>query len=158
MQRDGEGSYELREARAADLPAVQRITAQAYAVWLPVLGYPPQPVTEDHGPRIDRGEVLLACDGERVLGLIVVESHADHALIFNVAVDPEQAGRGVGSRLIAEAERRARAAGKARMTLYTNALMARNVGFYETLGYAETGRRPNLARPGFTIVDMAKRL
>ncbi|MCM0753303.1 hypothetical protein DEA98_26385 [Brucella pseudogrignonensis] len=43
-------------------------------------------------------------------------------------------------------------------TLYTNALMVRNIELYLKLGYRETGRRPNTARPGFTIVDMEKML
>ncbi len=41
---------------------------------------------------------------------------------------------------------------------YTNALMTRNIALYLRLGYRETGRRPNPARPGFTIVDMEKGL
>ncbi len=61
-----------------------------------------------------------------------------------------------GHRLIAEAERQAFLAGKRRMTLYTNALMVRNIVLYLKLGYRETSRRPNTARPGFTIVDMEK--
>ncbi|MCD2175534.1 GNAT family N-acetyltransferase [Rhizobium sp. C4] len=149
---------EIREADPEDLPAVHSITQKAYAVWLPVLGCPPQPMTDDHGPRIQRGDVLLACEGESVLGLVAIERGDDHHMIFSVAVHPDNAGKGIGPRLIAEAERRARLAGKARMTLYTNALMIRNIALYRKLGYREIGRRPNAARPGFTIVDMEKAL
>lgn len=149
---------EIRAAGTEDLPVVHSITQKAYAVWLPVLGYPPQPMTDDHGPRIERGDILLACEGETVLGLIAVERGDDHHLIFSVAVNPDNAGKGIGPRLIAEAEDHARLAGKARMTLYTNALMNRNIDLYRKLGYRETGRRPNSARPGFTIVDMEKML
>ncbi|NBB49138.1 GNAT family N-acetyltransferase [Rhizobium sp. CRIBSB] len=149
---------EIREANLEDLPVVHSITQKAYAVWLPVLGYPPQPMTDDHGPRIERGDVLLACEGESVLGLVVIERGDDHHLIFSVAVHPDNAGKGIGPSLIAEAEHRARLAGKALMTLYTNALMNRNIALYQKLGYHETGRRPNTARPGFTIVDMEKAL
>lgn len=148
----------IRAARIEDLPVVHSITQAAYAVWLPVLGYPPQPVTDDHGPRVHRGEVLLACEGGSVVGLIAVEPGEDHHLIFSVAVHPGHAGKGIGPRLIAEAEHRARLAGKGRVTLYTNALMSRNIDLYRKLGYSETGRRPNAARPGFTIVDMEKTL
>lgn len=149
---------ELKAATYRDLASVHLITQRAYAAWLPVLGYPPQPMTDDHGPRIERGEVLLACHGQDVLGLIAVEPHGDHHLIFSVAVDPDSAGKGIGPRLIAEAERQAFVAGKRRMTLYTNALMVRNIELYLKLGYRETSRRPNAARPGFTIVDMEKML
>jgi len=115
-------------------------------------------MTDDHGPRIESGDVLLAYEGEIVVGLIVVERRKDHDLIFSVAVNPDHAGKGIGPRLIAEAEEHARLAGKPRMTLFTNALMTRNIALYRKLGYRETGRRPNMARPGFTIVDMEKLL
>ncbi|MGP4802024.1 GNAT family N-acetyltransferase [Agrobacterium cavarae] len=137
---------------------VHSITREAYAVWLPVLGYPPQPVTDDHGPRIESGDVLLAYEAEIVVGLIVVERHEDHHLIFSVAVHPNHTGKGIGPRLIAEAEEHARLAGKPRIMLYTNALMTRNIALYQKLGYQETGRRPIMTRPGFTIVDMEKPL
>ena len=148
----------FRKALAADVDAVHRITARAYSVWIPVLGAPPLPMTDDHTPRVARGEVLLACDAEQVLGLIAVEPEADHDLIFNVAVDPHHAGKGIGPRLIGEVERRAKAAGKSGVRLYTNVLMEKNIALYLKLGYAELGRRPNPARRGFTIVDMIKHL
>ncbi|MBS0245153.1 MAG: GNAT family N-acetyltransferase [Proteobacteria bacterium] len=146
----------MRSAQPADLAVIHSLTQKAYSVWLPVIGYPAQPVTEDHAPRLARGEILLACDDKGVVGLIVVAPAADHDLIFSVAVDPDHAGQGIGPRLIGEAERRAKANGKRSMTLYTNALMARNIALYQKLGYVETGRRPNPARPEFTIVDMDK--
>ncbi len=148
----------FRIAGAADQPLVRGLTERAYAVWLPVLGYPPQPVTDEHAPRIARGEVLLAEEAGRVVGLIEVEPGAGEDLIFNLAVEPDCGGRGFGPRLVAEAERRARETGKARMRLYTNALMARNIALYARLGYRETGRRENAGRPGFFIVDMEKAL
>ncbi|GBQ88639.1 GNAT family N-acetyltransferase [Asaia krungthepensis] len=108
----------IRAARSEDLATVHSITQRAYAAWLPALGYPAQPMTDDHGPRIKRGEVLLACHGEHVLGLIAVEPSDDHHLIFSVAGDPDSAGKGIGPRLIAEAERQAFLAGKRRMDVY----------------------------------------
>ncbi len=149
---------DIRQAISSDLEAVTRITAQAYSIWVPILGYSPQPVTDDPAPRIEQGEVFVACYDKAVVGVIAVERGDDHDLIFNVAVDPGHAGKGIGRRLIQEIEQQARSAGKASMTLYTNALMERNISLYIALGYVETGRRPNTARPGFTIVDMKKDL
>ncbi|MHC5654512.1 GNAT family N-acetyltransferase [Stappia sp. ICDLI1TA098] len=150
----------IRRALADDLEIVRGITSRAYAAWVPVLGYPPLPVEEDYAPRIARGEVHLACDGEgAALGLIVMETDApDFDLIYSVAVAPEHAGRGLGPLMMTEMEERARQAGKREMRLYTNALMERNIALYTRLGYVETGRRPNAARPGFFRVDMAKEL
>ncbi|MBW0447399.1 GNAT family N-acetyltransferase [bacterium M00.F.Ca.ET.228.01.1.1] len=149
---------EIRSADLRDLSTVQRITERAYAVWISVLGYPPQPVTDDHARRIARGEVLLACIRGEVVGLVIVESDVEDDLIFNVAVDPDYAGNGIGSRLIAEVEHRARANGRSGMRLYTNALMSKNIALYSKLGYVETGRRRHPAHADSTIVDMAKSL
>jgi len=151
-------TVDIRQAEPSDLAAIVDITRRAYAVWLPVLGYAPLPVTEDYAPRIARGEIWLGCPGERAAALIVVERAPDHDMIFSVAVDPARSGQGLGRCLIAFAEQRARDAGLEEMRLYTNARMAANIAFYGRLGYVETARRPNPARPGFTIVDMAKRL
>lgn len=152
-------TLEFRQAQSSDLPMVRQITENAYSTWLPVLGYPPQPMTEDHAPRIARGEVFLACCEKDVCGLIVIESdNDDHDLIFSVAVDPIHAGNRIGQFLISEAEQRARANKKTSIKLYTNALMERNIVLYAKLGYMEKGRRPNPARPCFTIVDMEKKI
>lgn len=148
----------IRQAVAGDLAVVKDMTERAYAVWLPVLKYPPVPLTEDYVPRIAAGTVFLAQEGEAVCGLIVMEHADEEDTIFSVAVDPDHAGKGIGPRMMSEMEDRARASGKQRMTLYTNALMERNIGLYRKLGYTETGRRPNPARPVFTIVDMVKPL
>ncbi len=138
---------DIRQAGAEDLAVVKDITERAYAAWLPVLHYPPVPVTEDYVPRIAAGNVFLAHEGEVICGLIVMEHADDEDTIFSVAVDPDHAGKGIGPKMMAEMENRAQAAGKRRMTLYTNALMERNIGLYQKLGYTETGRRPNPARP-----------
>jgi ribosomal protein S18 acetylase RimI-like enzyme len=154
----------FRPASAGDLAAIAALTERAYAPWQALLGYPPLPMTEDYRPRVAGGEVVLAVEsGPAVenalaLGLIVVERTKGHDMIFSVAVEPARAGKGIGKALIAEAERRARIAGQSEMRLYTNALMLKNIAFYQGLGYRETGRRPNGARPGFFIVDMAKTL
>lgn len=148
----------FRLASAADKARIDQITERAYAVWQPVLGYPPQPVTDDHAPRIERGEITLALQAGTVVGLIAVEPSAEYDLIFSVAVDPGMAGQGIGPQMIAEAEHRAAKAGKHSIKLYTNALMEKNIALYLRLGYRETGRRPNPYRPGFAIVDMEKPL
>lgn len=146
------------QATKTDLAAVHDVTRRAYAKWEPVLGYAPLPVIEDHAPRIERGEVLLALEGGVIGGLIVVQPETDHDLIFSVAVDPDMRGKGIGKVLIAEAERRTRESGKASMRLYTNTRMEQNIALYHDLGYRETGRRPVPGRQGFFIVDMEKML
>lgn len=146
----------MRLGRPEDLAAVVALTTDAYAPYTPIFGGPPIPVTEDYAPRIERGEVWLLEEGSRLAGLIVLERHADHAMIFSVAVSPAFQGRKLGIRLLSFADEQARLWGVPQVRLYTNSRMERNIALYSAYGYRETGRRPNPYRPGWTVVDMAK--
>lgn len=148
----------LRLAEAADLGAVVAITGAAYAHYTDALGAPPVPITEDYRPRVAAGQVwLLDVDGGPA-GLIVLERHADHLVIFSVAVAPKYQGKKLGSRLLRFAEDQAREAGLGRVTLYTNARMEKNIALYTASGYRETSRRAHPIRPGWVLVDMEKAL
>ncbi|PLP58918.1 GNAT family N-acetyltransferase [Mesorhizobium loti] len=148
----------LRQADPSDIGAVAALTEQAYAVYTQLLGAPPIPVTEDYGPRIEAGQVWLLEISGKLAGLIVLERHADHILIFSVAVAPEFQGKKLGVRLLDWAETKAGEAELDLVKLYTNARMERNIALYSAYGYRETGRRANPKRPGWTVVDMEKRL
>jgi len=146
----------VRLARPDDLSAVVALTMDAYAPYTALLGAPPIPVTEDYAPRVARGEVWLLEEDSELAGLIVLERHADHAMIFSVAVAPAFQGKKLGIALLDFAEDKARLWGLPEVRLYTNSRMERNIALYSAYGYRETGRRPNPRRPGWTVVDMAK--
>lgn len=146
----------FRKALLGDLAAVVALTAEAYAPYTPIFGGPPVPVTEDYGPRIERSEIWLLEEGSQLAGLIVIERHPDHAMIFSVAVAPAFQGRKLGIALLAFADEQARSWGVPEVRLYTNSRMERNIALYATYGYRETGRRANPHRPGWTLVDMVK--
>ncbi len=145
-----------RLARVDDLSAIVSLTTVAYAPYTALFGTPPIPVTEDYAPRIERGEVRLLEDGSELAGLIVIERHDDHAMIFSVAVSPAFQGRKLGIRLLDFADEQTRSWGLPEVRLYTNSRMGRNIALYTAYGYRETGRRPNPYRPGWVLVDMAK--
>ena len=142
----------IRRAGPGDLALVQAISREAYAPYEALLGGLPLPVQEDYAPRIAAGEVWLL--GED--GVLVLERHASHAMLYSVAVRPARHGQGLGRRLLDEAERLA--AGLPELRLYTNALMTRNIAIYAARGFVETGRRAHPTLPGGTVVDMAKPL
>lgn len=98
----------VRQALAGDLDAVVSLTQTAYEHYTPLLGAPPLPVTEDYAPRIERGEVWLLESGAELAGLIVIERHPDHAMIFSVAVSPAFQGRKLGTALLDFAQEQAR--------------------------------------------------
>ncbi|AZO23676.1 MAG: GNAT family N-acetyltransferase [Mesorhizobium sp.] len=145
-----------RQANDADLAAIVALTTAAYAPYTALLGAPPIPVTEDYAPRIERGEIWLLESGGELAGLIVLERHPDHAMIFSVAVAPAFQGKKLGIALLDVADGQARQWHVPEVRLYTNSRMERNIALYTAYGYRETGRRPNPYRPGWTVVDMAK--
>ncbi|SDA40867.1 GNAT family N-acetyltransferase [Mesorhizobium qingshengii] len=146
----------IRRALAGDLQTVISLTTAAYAPYTALFGAPPIPVTEDYAPRIARGEVWLLENGGELAGLLTLERHDDHAMIFSVAVAPGFQGKGFGIALLKHADEQTRLWGLPEVRLYTNARMERNIALYLAYGFHETGRRPNPYRPGWMLVDMAK--
>jgi GNAT superfamily N-acetyltransferase len=88
-------------------------------------------------------------------GLIETILRLDHLWIENVAVAPEQQGRGFGRLLLAHAERRAIHAGRPEIRLLTNPAFAANLELYARRGYIV-----NLTESfrGGTMVHMSKRI
>ena len=146
----------MRLARSEELAAIVALTQAAYAPYNAILDAPPIPVTEDYAPRIERGEVWLLESGGELAGVLTLERHEDHAMIFSVAVSPAFQGKGFGIKLLNHADQQTRLWGLPEIRLYTNAKMERNIALYLAYGYRETGRRPNPYRPGWVLVDMAK--
>ncbi|MGM4909674.1 GNAT family N-acetyltransferase [Rhizobium sp. 768_B6_N1_8] len=148
----------MRLATIADLPAVVALTTAAYQPYTDLFGCPPIPVTEDYKPRIEHGEVWLREADGAVAGLSVVERHVDHVMLFSIAVSPDFQGAGHGVAMLRWLEDKALEWETPEIRLYTNARMERNIALYSAFGFQETGRRPNPYRPGWTIVDMTKKV
>ncbi len=146
----------MRPARLEDLAAVQSVTEAAYEPYRALFGGPPLPVTEDYAPRILRDEVWLRERNEVVSALAVFERHADHLMIFSLAVAPAYQRQGFGIELLRFVDAKAAEWGLPEVRLYTNSRMERNIALYRAYGFQETGRRPNPYRPGWTLVDMTK--
>jgi ribosomal protein S18 acetylase RimI-like enzyme len=143
----------LRRATERDLAAIFDLVEAAYTPWIAVIGRRPGPMDDDYATRIAAGEAMVVEDGGAILALLVTERHADHLLLDNLAVAPAAQGRGLGRLLVAEAERQARAAGLARIRLYTHALMASNIGLYERAGFAMVAR---VSEKGFDRIYMER--
>ncbi|MGO8601349.1 GNAT family N-acetyltransferase, partial [Rhizobium ruizarguesonis] len=76
----------MRPASPDDLETIATLTAAAYRPYTELFGAPPNTVTEDYAPRIERGEVWLREVGGKAAGLVVVERHSDHLMLFSIAV------------------------------------------------------------------------
>ena len=109
----------------------------------------------DFATQIAQDRVWFLGSDAQVSGFIVFYPREADMFLENVAVRPEWHGTGVGKRLIAFCEATARNLGLARVCLYTNAAMTRNLSIYPHLGYRETDRR---SEDGFHRVYFEKQL
>lgn len=142
-------------AAVEDVPAIKRIVLAAYEKYIPRIGKPPAPMTDDYHGHVASGNVwVLELDGE-LLGLVVLVPKPTYMLIDNVAVLPERQHSGLGRMLLAFAEAKARECGYLEVQLYTNELMHENLDWYARLGYQETSR---MFDSGFRRVFMKKHL
>ncbi len=145
----------LRPAEPADAEAIRKLTRQAYAKWVPLIGREPKPMTANYeeAVRIHRFDLLHV--GTVLAALIEIIVEPDHLLIENVAVSPAFQGRGFGRKLVAHAEQLAASSGFRLIRLYTNKRFEENVRLYERLGY-RIDREEEMN--GGVAVHMSKRL
>ena len=80
--------------------------------------------------------MLVALDGERVCGSVMAGYEGHRGWISRIAVSQSHRGRGVGSELLAEAERRLAALGCVKVNLQVVEANAEVVAFYQSAGYA----------------------
>lgn len=130
---------DIRPATAADVTAVQAVTSAAYHPYIERIGVVPAPMEADHAADVAAGRVHVT--GDPVVGVLVLVPHEDHLFLDSVAVHPDAAGQGVGRRLLAFVDERARSLGLPEIRLYTNALMWENQRLYPRYGYEMVERR-----------------
>jgi GNAT superfamily N-acetyltransferase len=136
------GEIRLRRAEDEDVERLTRLINAAFAV---------EQVAFD-GERADAagvrgymraGTFLLAEDGAGLGGCVYIEAAGEHSYLGLLSVEPARQGRGLGRKLMAEAEDFARGAGCRVMDLRVISPRAGQLlPFYLRLGYRETGTRP----------------
>ena len=94
-----------------------------------------------------------ALHGQRLVGAVRVHERDGRLDIARLTVAPDLQGRGIGSRLLQEAEERS---GAHTAALFTGHLSVANLRLYHRHGYTETHRTP--LRAGITLIHLAKRL
>jgi GNAT superfamily N-acetyltransferase len=144
----------FRRATSADASIVREITRAAYLKWIPVIGREPKPMTANYVQAVADHVIDLFEEAERPIALIEVIPKPSHLLIENVAVLPDQHGKGIGGLLLKRAETIARSLGFNELRLYTNAMFAANIAFYAHRGFEEFLREPDAA--GGEVVHMKK--
>ena len=165
---------DVRIAAPEEHEAAGRVTADAYREFV-------RPGDDDWerylariadvGERADRTSIVVAVEDGRVLGSLTLELQGrvrdeddiDHhpladgeAHIRMLGVDPSARRRGIARRLMDEAERLARGAGKTEITLNTTKRMQAAQRMYEGLGYERT--EDTVFPDGFVLLGYRKTL
>jgi len=146
----------IRPAILADAQTIRACSRAAFARYVGRMGREPAPMQTDPAAAIVAAEAYVATgpDG-RILGHVICRPAGGDMVLDTLAVWPDDAGRGVGKRLVAHVEALARQQGLDAVTLYTNAAMTENLPFYESLGYTRIARQ---MQDGFDRVFFRKSL
>jgi ribosomal protein S18 acetylase RimI-like enzyme len=140
---------EIRQARPEEYAEIGEITAGAYREfvrsegdWEDYLGH----IADVEG-RADRTTILVAVEGDRIVGSATLELvdrvepeddptlHPEEAHIRMVGVDPGLRRRGIARALLEECFERARLEGKTFVTLHTTERMTAAQRMYEAMGF-----------------------
>ena len=141
---------EIRPVRPDEYEEAGAVTAAAYhefvtspAQWNGYLAR-----LADIGARADRTLVLIARDGDRILGTVTVETgdrvpgsrdrpplDDDEVHVRMLAVAPDAQGRGIGRALMDAVVAEARRLGRSRITLDTTDAMVGAQHLYESMGF-----------------------
>jgi N-acetylglutamate synthase-like GNAT family acetyltransferase len=144
----------LRRATPADANLVRDLTWEAYAKWVPVIGRKPRPMTIDYKKAVTDHIIELCETDSGYVAVLEVVPHARYLLIENIAVLPNQQGKGIGTFLLKHAEHIARSLHLDELQLYTNEAFASNIAFYSRHGFQEFHQEPLDA--GGVVVHMKK--
>lgn len=132
-------AFSLRCAEPADVDALTRCIELAYAVYA-AKGIDLPSVCDGLAEDIRDNIVWVAVGDGEILGGVILTIAGETAYLMNVAVDPNQSGRGIGRALIDAALTSAREADHRTIKLTTHKDMPRNVALYQHLGWVESGR------------------
>ncbi|RTL72068.1 MAG: GNAT family N-acetyltransferase [Hyphomicrobiales bacterium] len=145
----------LERADLGDREALVALQRAAYARNRDLLGVEPLPLLADYAELLARQEVWVARDGDAIIGAIMLEPHTDHLLLWSIATAPGGQGRGLGRKLLAATDTRARQLGHAEVRLYTGSPLAHLIAWYGRHGYVATHVE---TLPDRSITHMTKRL
>ena len=134
-------STSLRKADLQDVPEIVACIDAAYAKYRGVIDELP-PVSEGIDQDITENQVwVLDYDGKLAGVLVLVLPPGENFVkLANVALDPDQSGKGLGRQLIDHAVLVSKQQGFDEIRLNTHSGMSDNIGLYRHLGWHEIGR------------------
>jgi ribosomal protein S18 acetylase RimI-like enzyme len=148
----------LRDASEDDIPAIIAVTRAAfeeYASWLNPPSSVPSETPEKVRAKLASGRSVLALAGDRLVGSVYYSPEEGYVYLGRLAVLPEYRGQGIGTALVAEVERRARALGRPRVRLGVRVALPQIRALYDRLGYQvyEERRHPGFDEPTYVMME-----
>ncbi len=138
-------AYLLRAPRPGDLGWVIQRQAAGYAAeygwdetYEALVARIIADFVDSHDPAREAAWIAEA-DGQRVGSILCVRKSGTVAQLRLLYVDPAARGLGIGSKLVEECLRFARAAGYTEMTLWTNSVLEQARRIYQRTGFTLTG-------------------
>jgi GNAT superfamily N-acetyltransferase len=138
-------AYLLRAPRPGDLGWVIQRQAAGYAAeygwdetYEALVARIIADYVDSHDPAREAAWIAEA-DGQRVGSILCVRKSGTVAQLRLLYVDPAARGLGIGSKLVEECLRFARAAGYTEMTLWTNSVLAEARRIYQRTGFTLAG-------------------
>ena len=128
----------IRRAQAEDAAGLTQAIEDAYAIYRG-RGIALPPVSDAIAKAIAETPVFVADQDGTIVGGVILRLE-ESAQIENVAVAQDGMGKGVGTSLIARAEKEACERGYASLTLATHEDLTDNLRYYTRLGWTQTGR------------------
>ncbi len=157
----------IRQALDSDVAAVTACAEVAYVMYVERIGKPPAPMVADFATQISENKVHVLEQRQQLIGFTVsfprLETdpqstrEAPDSVYFleNIAINPNQQGKGLGKLLIDHVIAMATQSNCGSVELYTNELMVENIAWYHKLGFTEVGRKHE---DGFSRVYMKLQL
>lgn len=129
----------LRRAVPSDLLRIEAVVTAAFERHLQRMSFPPAQLLRDDSAAIEAGQIWVL--GDPIVAAIVLIETDDTLVVENLAVHPDEQGKGLGRQLMEHAELMAGERGLRRLALDRNEINLELRDFYLHLGYVEMDRR-----------------
>ncbi|GIF21534.1 N-acetylglutamate synthase-like GNAT family acetyltransferase [Actinoplanes tereljensis] len=130
----------LRVAQASDVASIQQLVRAAFQRYVPRIGREPAPMGVDYAVPVAEGRCWVVEHDGRIAGMVQLAARDGYLEVETIAVADGMQGNGVGTRLLAYAEEKARELGLPEVRLYTNEAMTENLEYYPRRGFREIDR------------------
>jgi GNAT superfamily N-acetyltransferase len=151
----------FRPALPSEFPDVERVLRAAFTPYMQRLGrdIPAGYYDERLRASIARGDVFVADEAGRIVGVAQTERRDTGLYLDRLAVDPAKQGSGLGSWLLGRLEEVARSRGDRAMSLQTAEMMEHLLRLYGRHGFEIVSRGPpDHGKDPHTRVIMVKAL